>query len=65
MNSLFLSFCVIAVAASLASCDRGPTQGSNNSEYREGKSGATSATIEDDRTDDPTPYPAGKKEGKE
>jgi hypothetical protein len=65
MNPLFLSIGSIAVATSLASCDRNPPRSSNNSEYREGKSGATSSTIQDDTTDNPTPYPAAKKEGDE
>lgn len=46
----------------LSSCDGKPPASSNTSEFREGKSGATSATIQDDKTDEPTPYPASEKE---
>ncbi|MBX3740281.1 MAG: hypothetical protein KF712_04775 [Akkermansiaceae bacterium] len=62
MNPLVISIGSIAIAASLSSCDRKPSTGTNTSEYREGKSGATSATIQNDKTDNPTPYPAAKED---
>ncbi|RYD30836.1 MAG: hypothetical protein EOP87_15895 [Verrucomicrobiaceae bacterium] len=63
MNPLILSLGSIAIAASVSSCERKPSTGTNTSEYREGKSGATSSTIIDGKTDNPTSYPAAKEDG--
>jgi len=58
MNSFLISFGSIALGASLISCDRKPPAGTNTSEFREGKSGASTSTIENPKTDEPAPYPA-------
>lgn len=51
------------MVGSLVSCERKPSATSNTSEYREGKSGATSYTIENSKTDDPENYPAAGTQG--
>ena len=61
MNPILFPFLLTSGFLALSSCDR-PLTSKDNSQYREGKSGASSGTIEDDKTDNPTPYPAADKE---
>ncbi len=57
MNLILFRFALISGSVLLASCKEPPTA-TNTSEFREGKSGASSGTIQDPKTDNPTPYPA-------